>query len=84
MNEVNDLEHNDVSGLYKRTILAVKNPVVKCRKGRPQTARRILGNIKNQQSSVVPKFRNITCTVLAIYNENRFLTINFADFIYLN
>ncbi len=31
------------------------------------------------------KFNDLlTTTVLVIYNENHFLTINFADFIYLN
>ena len=60
----NELELN-VDNAQKRNIPVVaENPAVKRRKGRPQTARRVLNSIEvNQQSSVaVTKSRSITCT----------------------
>ena len=60
----NELELN-VDNAQKRNIpVAVKNPVVKRRKGHPQIARRVLNSIEaNQQSSVaVTKSKSITCT----------------------
>jgi hypothetical protein len=46
----------------RRKILDVENPVVKHQKGCPQTARRILGSVENQQASVASKSRSITYT----------------------
>ena len=59
----NELELN-VDNAQKSIPVAVENPVVKRRKGRPQIARRVLNSIEaNQQSSVaVTKSRSITCT----------------------
>jgi hypothetical protein len=57
----NELEPN-VNNVSRRKILDVENLVVKHRKGRPQTVRRILGFIENQQASVVSKSKSITCT----------------------
>ena len=55
INEESDLEHRKSNEMHRRKILAVENPVVKRRKGRPQN-RRILSNIEEQQ---VPKSRSI-------------------------
>src|SRR5208282_3925439 len=61
-NSTDDLEHNEPSDMHRRKILAVENPVVKHRKGRPQTVRRVLGNVENQQSPVIQKSRSVTYT----------------------
>jgi hypothetical protein len=57
----NELKSN-INNVSRRKILDVENLVVKCRKGRLQTARRILGSVENQQASVASKSRSITCT----------------------
>ena len=63
-NYLNELKF-DADNAQKRNVPVVaENPVVKHRKGCPQTAHRVLNSVEvNQQSSVsVTKSRSITCT----------------------
>jgi len=57
----NEPRIND-NNVYKKTVLAVKNLVVKCQKRRSQIVHRIINNIENQQPPVMQKSKSVTCT----------------------